>query len=134
MKKYQKLLLKKKKKIVFNLKILSKGVYGLQSLENGYLTKRQMESVRVLFINETKDGSKFWIRNSLFNFSKTSKPKDSRMGKGKGKISLYVNRLSLGNIIIEFTFSNLLIINKKIFRSLLSKLPLKCKVIKKLYI
>jgi len=62
---------------------LSFGEYGLQALEPGWLTARQIEAGRVAIQRHVKRGGKLWIR--VFPDKPiTKKPAETRMGKGKG--------------------------------------------------
>src|SRR5476651_1520207 len=62
---------------------LSFGEYGLQALEPGWLTARQIEAARVAVQRHVKRGGKLWIR--VFPDKPiTKKPAETRMGKGKG--------------------------------------------------
>src|SRR5512140_3089173 len=62
---------------------LSFGDYGLQALEPGWLTARQIEASRVAIQRHVKRGGKLWIR--VFPDKPiTKKPAETRMGKGKG--------------------------------------------------
>jgi large subunit ribosomal protein L16 len=62
---------------------ISFGVYGLQALEDGWLTARQIEAARVAMTRHIKRGGKIWIR--IFPDKPiTKKPLETRMGKGKG--------------------------------------------------
>ena len=57
------------------------GNYGLQALEAGWITSRQIESARVAITRAVKRGGKVWIR--IFpDKPYTKKPLETRMGKG----------------------------------------------------
>jgi large subunit ribosomal protein L16 len=62
---------------------LNFGDVGLQALEPGWVTARQIEAGRVALTREIKRGGKVWIR--VFPDKPiTKKPAETRMGKGKG--------------------------------------------------
>src|SRR5450830_1643012 len=62
---------------------LSFGDYGLQALEPGWVTARQIEAARIAMTRHIKRGGKIWIR--IFpDKPYTKKPAETRMGKGKG--------------------------------------------------
>src|SRR5260370_4914673 len=62
---------------------ISFGDYGLQALEPGWLTARQIEAARIAMTRHVKRGGKIWIR--IFpDKPVTKKPLETRMGKGKG--------------------------------------------------
>ena len=59
------------------------GDYGLQALEPGWVTARQIEAARIAITRYVKRGGKVWIR--VFPDKPiTRKPLETRMGKGKG--------------------------------------------------
>ena len=68
---------------------ISFGTYGLQALEPGWITARQIEAARVALTRHIKRGGKVWIR--LFPDKPiTKKPAETRMGKGKGSPEMWV--------------------------------------------
>jgi len=76
------------------------GEYGLQALEPGWLTNRQIEAGRIAITRYVKRGGKIWI--SVFPSKPvTAKPTESRMGKGKGSPSKWVAVVKPGRVIYE---------------------------------
>jgi len=76
------------------------GEYGLQALEPGWLTNRQIEAGRVAITRYVKRGGKIWI--SIFPSKPvTAKPTETRMGKGKGSPSKWVAVIKPGRILYE---------------------------------
>ena len=76
------------------------GDYGLQSLENGWVTARQIEAGRIAINRYIKRGGKLWIR--LFPWKPvTAKPIEVRMGKGKGDLEFWVDVVRRGRIVFE---------------------------------
>ena len=76
------------------------GEYGLQVLEVGSLTNRQIESARVAINRHAKRVGKLWIR--IFpDTPYTSKPAEVRMGKGKGNVEGWVAVVRKGVILFE---------------------------------
>lgn len=76
------------------------GDYGLQALENAWVTSRQLEAGRVAINRYIKRGGKLWIR--LFPYKPvTAKPIEVRMGKGKGDPEFWVDVVKKGRIIYE---------------------------------
>ena len=62
---------------------ISFGDYGLQAIEKGWISNRQIEAARVAMTRHIKRGGKVWIR--IFpDRPITRKPAETRMGKGKG--------------------------------------------------
>ena len=76
------------------------GEYGLQSLEPGWITNRQIEAARVALTRHIKRGGKVWIR--IFpDKPVTKKPAETRMGKGKGNPELWVAVVKPGRVLFE---------------------------------
>ncbi len=79
---------------------LSFGEYGLQALQNAWLTNIQIEACRVTVMRALKGSGKLWIR--VFpDKSVTKKPAETRMGKGKGMPVYWVSVVRRGRIIFE---------------------------------
>ena len=79
---------------------ISFGTYGLQTLEPGWITARQIEAARVALTRHIKRGGKVWIR--VFPDKPiTKKPAETRMGKGKGSPELWVCVIKPGRMIFE---------------------------------
>ncbi len=80
--------------------VLSFGNYGLQALEGGRLTARQIEAARVAMTRPAKRGGKVWIR--IFPSKPVSKrPPETRMGKGKGNPESWVAPVRAGRMLYE---------------------------------
>lgn len=76
------------------------GDYGLQALECGWVTSRQIEAARIAMTRHVKRGGKIWIR--VFpHKSITKKPAETRMGKGKGNPEGWVAVVKPGFILYE---------------------------------
>lgn len=76
------------------------GEYGLQSLENAWITNRQIEAARVALTRHIRRGGKVWIR--IFPDKPVSKkPAETRMGKGKGAPESWVAVVKRGRILFE---------------------------------
>lgn len=78
---------------------LSFGEYGLQVLENGWLTNVQIEAARVAISRNVKLGRVF-IR-AYPDKPVTKKPAETRMGKGKGMVESWVSVVKRGKILFE---------------------------------
>lgn len=79
---------------------LSFGDFGLQALESCRLTQRQIEAARIALTRRAKRGGKIWIR--VFPDKPiTSKPAETRMGKGKGSPEGFVAIVRAGRILYE---------------------------------
>lgn len=76
------------------------GSYGLKTLEQGWITSRQIEAARIAVTRYMKREGKVWIR--IFpDKPVTSKPAEVRQGKGKGSLSHYVAAIKPGRIMFE---------------------------------
>ena len=81
---------------------VSFGDYGLQALEPGWITSRQIESARVAITRAMKRGGKIWIR--IFPDKPiTKKPAETRMGKGKGNPEGWVAVVKPGRVMFEMS-------------------------------
>ena len=79
---------------------ISFGTYGLQTLEPGWITARQIEAARVALTRHIKRGGKVWIR--VFPDKPiTKKPQETRMGKGKGAPEQWVAVVRPGRVLFE---------------------------------
>jgi large subunit ribosomal protein L16 len=76
------------------------GHYGLQSLEPGWISNRQIEAARIAMTRFIKRGGKVWIR--IFPDKPiTKKPAETRMGKGKGSPEGWVAVVKPGRMLFE---------------------------------
>ena len=79
---------------------ISHGTFGLKSLDEGWITNRQIESARIAMTRFMKREGKVWIR--IFpDKPVTKKPAEVRMGKGKGSPEYWVAVIKPGTIIFE---------------------------------
>lgn len=76
------------------------GEFGLQSLEPGWMTSRQIEAARRVIVRHTRRNGKYWIR--IFpDKPVTKKPAETRMGKGKGPVDHWVAVIKPGRVLFE---------------------------------
>jgi large subunit ribosomal protein L16 len=81
---------------------VSFGEYGLQALEPGWVTARQIEASRRALVRFMKSRGKVWIR--IFpDKPVTQKPAETRMGKGKGSVDHWVAVVKPGRILFEIS-------------------------------
>ncbi len=81
---------------------LLQGEYGLQALEPGWITSRQIEAIRRTATRHMKRRGKYWIR--IFpDKPVTAKPAETRMGKGKGSVDHWVAVVKPGRIMFEIS-------------------------------
>ncbi len=105
------------------------GEYGLQALERGTLTARQIEAARVALSRSLGTAGKYWIR--VFpHKSYTAKPAETRQGKGKGEVSYWGCPVRPGMVLFEIGgVENA--VAKETFRLQAAKLPLRVKMIRR---
>ncbi|WP_462137352.1 50S ribosomal protein L16 [Candidatus Mycalebacterium sp.] len=105
------------------------GQFGLQTLENGRLTSRQIEAARIAITRYVKRGAKLWIR--IFpDKPLTKKPAETRMGKGKGDVSEYVAPIRRGQMLYELSGVPVALA-KEAFRLASHKLPVKTRTVER---
>ncbi len=106
---------------------VSFGEYGLQALEPTWITNRQIESARVAMTRHIKRGGKVWIR--IFPDKPiTSKPAETRMGKGKGNPEGWVAVVKPGRIMFELEGVDEEMAEQAM-RLAAAKLPIKCRFV-----
>ncbi len=80
---------------------LAFGDFGIQVLESGPLTARQLEAARVAAGHYLGRVGKVWIR--VFPHTPVTKhPAESRMGSGKGEVNYWAAFVDAGTVIFEF--------------------------------
>src|SRR5690606_36197753 len=76
------------------------GEYGLQAMQPGRISSRQIESARQAMTRYIKRGGKIWIR--IFpHIAVTKKPQDVKMGSGKGNPEYFAAKVKPGMIMFE---------------------------------
>src|SRR5205807_10509454 len=76
------------------------GDYGIQALEPGWISARQIEAARIAMTRHVKRGGKVWIR--VFpDKPVTKKPAETRMGSGKGNPEFWVAVVRPGRMMFE---------------------------------
>lgn len=81
---------------------VSFGDYGLQAVECGWITARQIEAARMAVSRHVKRSGQLWIR--IFpDKSLTKKPAETRMGKGKGSPEEWVAVIKPGKVLYEIS-------------------------------
>jgi large subunit ribosomal protein L16 len=81
---------------------LSFGEFGLQAIDCGKISSKQIEAARIAMTRHVKRGGKIWIR--LFpDKPYTKKPAEVRMGKGKGAPEGWVAVIRPGRVLYEMT-------------------------------
>jgi large subunit ribosomal protein L16 len=108
---------------------LSFGSCGLQAIECGRITDRQIEAARIAMTRHVKRGGKIWLR--IFPDKPISKkPAETRMGKGKGGPEYWVAVVKQGRMLYEMEGVSE-DVAKEAFRLAAHKLPIATRVVTK---
>ena len=103
------------------------GDYGIQALEPGWITARQIEAARIAMTRHVRRGGKVWIR--VFpDKPVTNKPAETRMGSGKGNPEFWVAVVKPGRILFELGGVNEALGRSALERAI-QKLPIKARVV-----
>ena len=103
------------------------GDFGIQALEPGWITARQIEAARIAMTRKIKRGGKVWI-NVYPDKPVTKKPAETRMGQGKGPVEFYVAVIKPGAVLFELSGIPTTVA-KEAFRLADAKLPFHCRFI-----
>ncbi len=106
---------------------LAFGSFGIKTLEQAWMTSRQIEAARQAVTRYMKREGQIWIR--IFpDKPVTKKPAEVRMGKGKGAPEYFVARITPGRILFEADGVPLHVA-KEAMRLAAQKLPVKTKFV-----
>ena len=105
------------------------GDFGLQAVEPGWITNRQIESARVAITRHVRRGGKVWI-NIFPDKPYTKKPAETRMGSGKGNPEGWVAVVKPGRVMFELAGVPELVA-KEAMRLAGHKLPIACRFVKR---
>ena len=79
---------------------LAFGSFGIKSLDEAWLTGRQIEAARVAVTRHMQRQGQIWIR--IFPDKPiTGKPLEVRQGKGKGNVEYWVAQIQPGKVLYE---------------------------------
>ena len=106
---------------------LAFGEYGIQALEPGWLSARQIEAARIAMTRAIKRGGKVWI-NIFPDKPVTKKPAETRMGSGKGNPEFWVAVVRPGRVLFELSYPNEEIAKAAMSKAI-QKLPIKARII-----
>jgi large subunit ribosomal protein L16 len=106
---------------------VDKGDYGIQALEPGWITARQIEAARIAMTRHIKRGGKVWI-NIFPDKPVTQKPAETRMGSGKGNPEKWVAVVKPGRIMFELSYNDPELAKAAIERAI-QKLPIKARFV-----
>lgn len=107
--------------------VVDKGDFGIQALEPGWITARQIEAARIAMTRHIKRGGKVWI-NIFPDKPVTQKPAETRMGSGKGNPEHWVAVVKPGRIMFELAYSDPVVARAAIDRAI-QKLPIKARFV-----
>jgi large subunit ribosomal protein L16 len=125
--KYRKQQKGKIKGIAYRGSQLAFGSFAIKTMDEGFITSRQLEAARVALTRFMKREGKVWIR--IFPDKPiTTKPAEVRMGKGKGAPSHWVAVVRPGRIMFEADGVPYEVA-KEALRLAAQKLPVKCKFV-----
>ena len=108
---------------------VSFGIFGIQAIEKGFLTVQQIEAVRKILVKKVKKTGKVWLR-AFPDYARTAKPKEVRMGKGKGAVDRWLCIIKPGRIIYEITSRDPFVLTQTLNLAK-QKLPFFVRIIKK---
>ena len=106
---------------------VSHGTYGIQALEPGWITARQIEAARIAMTRHIKRGGKVWI-NIFPDKPVTQKPAETRMGSGKGNPERWVAVVKPGRVLFELSYPDDEVARGALNRAI-QKLPIKARII-----
>jgi len=105
------------------------GDYGMYATEPCWITSNQIEAARIAINRYVKRGGKVWIK--IFpDKPVTKKPAETRMGSGKGSPEYWVAVVKPGRVMFEIAGTDEAT-SREALRLAIHKLPLKCKIVKK---
>lgn len=103
------------------------GEYGIQALEPGWVSARQIEAARIAMTRHVRRGGKVWIR--VFpDKPVTAKPAETRMGSGKGNPEYWVAVVRPGRVMFELAGVSEQLARSAMERAI-QKLPIKARVV-----
>ena len=103
------------------------GDFGIQALEPGWISARQIEAARIAMTRHIKRGGKVWI-NIFPDKPVTQKPAETRMGSGKGNPEHWVAVVKPGRILFELSYNDPVVARAAIDRAI-QKLPIKARFV-----
>ena len=105
------------------------GEFGIQALEPGWITARQIEAARIAMTRHIKRGGKVWI-NVFPDKPVTEQPAETRMRSGKGNPEHGVAGVKPGRILFELSYHDVVVAREALDRAI-QKLPIKARVVER---
>ena len=103
------------------------GEYGIQALEPGWISARQIEAARIAMTRAIKRGGKVWI-NIFPDKPVSKKPLETRMGKGKAETEYWAARVKPGTVLYEISGVTE-DMAKQAFARIAHKMPVRCRFV-----
>lgn len=103
------------------------GDYGIQALEPGWISARQIEAARIAMTRHVRRGGKVWI-NVFPDKPVTVKPAETRMGSGKGNPEFWVAVVRPGRVMFEIAGVSEALARSAMERAI-QKLPIKARFV-----
>lgn len=105
------------------------GDAGLQTLEPGWITGRQIEAARIAISRAVGKAGKYWIR--VFPHKPVSaKPLETRQGKGKGEPDYWCAVVKPGTVMFEVGGVNLTMAREALAKAA-NKMPVRCRLVER---
>ena len=108
---------------------VSFGDFGIQALEPGWVSARQIEAARIAMTRHIKRGGKVWI-NIYPDRPLTKKPAETRMGSGKGSPEWWIANVKPGRVMFELSGVPE-DVAREAMRLAMHKLPMKCRFVRR---
>jgi large subunit ribosomal protein L16 len=105
------------------------GTFGIQAIEKGFLTAYQIEAIRRTITGRLKRKGKVWIR-AFPDYPRTAKPKEVRMGRGKGGVDHWVCVIKPGRVLFEAASRDAMLVRDALSFAL-RKLPMFAQIIER---
>ncbi len=106
---------------------VSYGDFGVQVLEPGWITSRQIEAARIAMTRHVRRGGKVWI-NIFPDKPVTQRAAETRMGSGKGNPEFWVAVVKPGRVVFEIAYPDEKVARLAAARAI-QKLPVKARFV-----
>ncbi len=105
------------------------GEFGLQAIEPGWVSAQQIEAIRVTLSRKLKKVGQVFLR--IFpDKPVTKKPAETRMGKGKGSVELWVAAVKRGRVMFEISGLDEATA-KEVLRLAACRLPIRTRIVRR---
>jgi large subunit ribosomal protein L16 len=105
------------------------GDAGLQALEPGWITGRQIEAARIAISRTVGKAGKYWIR--IFPHKPVSaKPLETRQGSGKGEPEYWCAVIKPGTVLFEVGGTSIELAREALAKAA-NKMPVRCRMVER---